>query len=389
MVREGEGGIDRESEAIFVKLDAEAPKIDSATLMPNTVLAGTAFSVSASGDSGNTVEVKVGGEEAVKMPEGIIGDDGKSTYQATVNAPTQPGSFTVQITIKDSTGNSSTHNLTLTVQSTGMPVVSGVKAQPSERDIVVSWSPVHDAAQYRIYFGDSSEDLESHIDTGSNASSAKLTGLKSSQTYYFAVSALDSQNQESISRSEVVSAASKGSVFGVVLNPVINGAEIKWSIPSNISASRFSIQYGVQPGMYTEQRVISGTSSSYDFVDLINGVTYYVLLSVVKANGEVINDTVESIVVPGQGGNSGFHFSAQESAIPAMGGPGLGKLNISAQSNLNGPVGMPQSGGVSVIWTFVLVTMGYIFFSVTKKLLARKKLLATIVTNYDHGIRLR
>lgn len=384
MVREGEGGIGRESQTAKVTVDAEAPQIRSATLMPNTVLAGTAFSVTMSADSGNTAMVKVGGDTQITMPEGVIGDDGKSTYQATVDAPNQPGSYTVQVNIKDAAGNGSTQSLILTVQSTGLPVVSGVKAQPVEKDVLISWSPVHSAAQYRIYFGNSSQDLSSHIDTASSTSSARLTGLNSSQTYYFAVSALDPQNRESVSKSETVSAATQGSIFGAVITPKINGASMSWAMPTNISASKFSIRYGVQPGMYTEQRIVSGTKNSYELIDLMNGVTYYVLLSAVKANGEVVNDVVESTVVPGQAGQPGFHFSANESPIAPMGGPGI--VNISAVSS---QVKMPQSGGISMVWTVLFGVVISIGLFIVKRINDRKKLLASIATNYDYGVRLR
>ncbi|MBT3835193.1 fibronectin type III domain-containing protein [Candidatus Peribacteria bacterium] len=388
MVREGEGGIGRESQSAKVTVDAEAPQIHNATLMPDTVLAGTAFSVSISADSGNQASVKVGGNQPVVMPEGVIGDDGKSTYQATIDAPDQPGSYTIQVTIKDSAGNGNSQSLILTVQSTGLPVVAGVKAQPVEKDVLVSWSSVHNAAQYRIYFGPSAQDLSSHVDTASSAPSARLTGLNSSQTYYFAVSALDPQNRESVSKSEVVSAATQGSIFGAIVTPRVNGAFINWTMPNDISASKFSIRYGVQPGMYTEQRIVSGTKNSYEFIDLMNGINYYILISAVKDGGEVINDVVESTVVPGSGGKPGFHFSANESPIAPMGGPGItnGKVNISAASS---QVQMPQSGGISIVWTVLLGAIVSICILIAKKNNDRKKLLASIATSYDYGVRLR
>jgi hypothetical protein len=59
-----------------------------------------------------------------------------------------------------------------------------------------------DVAGYRVYYGKSSQNYQEKVDVKNNTS-CTISGLDNSTTYYFAVTAYDSQNDESDFSSEV------------------------------------------------------------------------------------------------------------------------------------------------------------------------------------------
>ncbi|MDH4265658.1 MAG: fibronectin type III domain-containing protein [Deltaproteobacteria bacterium] len=66
----------------------------------------------------------------------------------------------------------------------------------------VDGSPLTDLAGYRVYVGTASRTYASSIDVG-NVTTYSLTGLIPGQTYYIAVTAYDTDNNESSSSNEV------------------------------------------------------------------------------------------------------------------------------------------------------------------------------------------
>jgi hypothetical protein len=322
-VAEGEGGLDRKSGTITLTIDTTIPQIKSIMLLPDHVTVGGEVTVSVIADKTHTVHASLAGGAEVSFAEGENAEEGFSVYEATLTAPTTPGTYPVVVRVSDAAGNDAKETKSLTVEASGLPPAAGVRADVFDRDVTLSWLPVDGASQYRIYFGIHPQDLAYHIDTGSSASSAKLTGLQGGQTYYFAVTALSVDNRESTTRGEIISATTRGSLFQVSLTPTINGARMQWVTPAGAEVIAYRIQYGVQPGLYTEQRLVAPGAQQLEIRDLINGVTYFVSLGALLKDGQLLMDEGELTVVPGQGGRPGMHLAPLDPLPPhlATGGP--------------------------------------------------------------------
>jgi len=377
IVREGAGGLDRASQELMVLADDVPPSIRSIALLPGTLLAGETFTVSVTAETGQQIEAEVAGVSPVRLTEGETIGEGFSTYQATMTAPASPGSHAVSVTIRDRAGNETSQSRTLTVQAAGLPVVQQLTAQPSGNDILLSWLPVEGAVSYRIYFGTSPTNLSRHIDTHSSVTSVRLTGLKSGQQYYFAITALGVAGDESGERSQVVAARTRGALFNVQLIPRINGAQMRWVAPPGLPIARYRIQYGVQPESYTEQRLVGSTMLNYDLKDLINGVTYFVRLSAVQEDGKLIVDPAEYSVVPGQNGQPGIHLSAPDPLPHSL----QSQTQASPQVNLTPPT-VPRAG-VSFLSLVAILACGSLSMRFLLQWRTQQKLLASIAARYQ------
>jgi hypothetical protein len=72
-------------------------------------------------------------------------------------------------------------------------------------DVTITWNPngEGDLAGYNLYWGTASRKYPNSVDVG-NKTTYTISGLNKGQTYYFAVTAYDTSNNESIWSSEVV-----------------------------------------------------------------------------------------------------------------------------------------------------------------------------------------
>ncbi len=311
-VMEGEGGLDRKSGSIVLTIDTTIPEIQSISLLPEKVAAGGTTMLTVTTSAQHTVRASLGGGEEVTLAESEESEEGVSVYQVTLTAPEAPGTYPVVITVSDAAGNDIQETKSLTVVAGGLPQVSGLTASALDRDVLLSWMAVPGASGYRVYFGVQPNDLAYHVDTGSAATSARLTGLQGGQTYYFAVTGLTADGRESEGRGQLTSATTRGSLFQLRLTPLVNSAGMEWVAPPGADVLAYRIQFGVQAGALTEQRLIGPGVSRFQIPDLINGVTYYVTIGALLRDGELLVDSAELSVTPGEGGRPGIRLSGAD-----------------------------------------------------------------------------
>ncbi len=81
----------------------------------------------------------------------------------------------------------------------------------SAGSVVVSWSPntEDDLAGYKVYYGTSSRQYDREVFVG-NETSVRITGLRPSKRYYFAVTAFDFSGNESAFSEEVSTVVPEG-----------------------------------------------------------------------------------------------------------------------------------------------------------------------------------
>ena len=311
-VMEGEGGLDRKSGTVRLTVDTTIPKIESISLLPERVSAGRMTTLSVTAEAGHSVTATLAGNDPLSLVEGESAAEGLSVYQVSLTAPDVPGNYPVVVTLSDAAGNRASETKNLTVELGGLPSVTGLRAYAEDREVLLEWVPVDGATEYRVYFGVQPQDLSTHVDTHSPGASARLAGLQGGQTYYFAVTALGADARESESRGAIVSATTFGSLFQLKVTPLVNSAGMEWIAPPGAEVIAYRIQYGVQSGIPTEQRLLSPQVTRFQIPDLINGVTYFVTLGALLRDGELLADSAELSVTPGQNGRPGLALSATD-----------------------------------------------------------------------------
>ncbi len=347
----------KDSEHITVHIDATAPVLQNVLLTPGTLSTGGFFTVSAEAEAGESVTANLPGTDRIvltrKRPAETQGFD---LYEGTLTAPASAGQHAVAVIARDQAGNETTQNAMLTVESAvqGFPVVQGLKAELQDQDVLLSWIKVPDAASYRVYFGSAAANLERFVDSG-NSMSVRLTGLPAGETF-FAVTAISHSGEESVEKSAVVSVLIKGSLFELNVSGRVNGAHLAWIAPPGIDIAHYVVRYGVESSRPTEERLVSANLTELDLFDLINGVTYYVSLSAMLKNGQLMNDRVEITVTAGQNGMPGISLSIADPLPGGIGGPGRSDAPVSSGSHgaAEYPV-MPASG--PSMWIFFVMAL--------------------------------
>lgn len=357
LIRDPEGRAN-ESESILISVDSSAPGLSNVTVAPSSVSPGEKFTVSMEAESGESVWVKVGTSNEVELTEGEKGTDGMSIYDGTFTAPARPGVVRVIVKVRDRVGNEVTEETSLKVilSAIGIPKVMGLSAQVKAQDVMLTWNPVAEASRYRIYFGPDPTNLTRTVETKGMTTNVRLTGLKAGKSYAFAVTAVTQMNEESAEKGMVVTARTQGSIFDLAATGKVNGARLVWKALVGEKVQAYRIKFDVQSGVYQGELIASASSTQFDLPDLINGVTYVVLLEAVKKDGDIITDTVETEVTAGQDGMPGMKLSQYEPLPFAVGGG----VHGSAPS-VRAPK-LPRGGG-GMMWV-VLMLGGVVFVRV-------------------------
>lgn len=160
-----------------------------------------------------------------------------------------------------------------------------VKAEVDETTITVTWDPIIDHSEkiltYTIYMGVKEDKLTEYDTVINSKRSLEMSGLEYEKTFYFAVTATDNEGKESL-KSEIVSATTAAEEVKILLPaPLELTADagdafvtVSWDL-SQKQADSYVVKYGVAPGEYREEMIVSRLTNSVTIRDLINGVPYY------------------------------------------------------------------------------------------------------------------
>lgn len=151
-------------------------------------------------------------------------------------------------------------------------------------NITVSWSPVFGATGYNVYRGMSCDGANSPVGTTSSASYTN-TGLLSSTTYYYKVSAYNSSGEDSLS--PCVSATTVITDVPIVSATATSSSSITVSWSSVSGALGYYVYRDTSPdGTYSKVGTVSSASTSYTNTGLLSGTTYYYKVSAYNSTGE-------------------------------------------------------------------------------------------------------
>ena len=170
-----------------------------------------------------------------------------------------------------------------------LPEPTGVTATPGNGRVTLSWTAVSGAASYNIYW--------STTPGVAIANGAKITGaaspyiqvgLSNGTTYYYVVTAVEG-NGESTPSSQVSAipsaAPTPAAPTGVTATPGNGRVTIAWTAITG--ATSYNVYWSNTSGVTTANGAkITGAASPHIQMGLINGATYYYVVTAVDGNGE-------------------------------------------------------------------------------------------------------
>lgn len=231
------------SDPVAINIDTTPPKIDQLILDPTTGIKG-----------GDTIKVTVYSEPNLSQAAVTFNFDivpltasiaDPSIYEGTIQAPQAPGSYSLNVLvvdelhnegnyqdqakiIVDASGGTVQNNVTppaattttttttttppaTTTSAVGAPPsqVSGLIAYGSDKRITLVWDAATDDKQvknYKVYYGQDVKNLSQNVMTKDASTTWYIPNLENGKEYFFAVTAIDNDGNESAAKSEIVSA---------------------------------------------------------------------------------------------------------------------------------------------------------------------------------------
>ena len=227
------------SDTIEFTVDSAPPEVEDITLQPTSgIKAGQVITINVTSEENLSQVAVVFNKDLVQLNPSL---DQPGHYINSVSAPKESGVYPVdvylvdqlgneasykakaQVTVSDSGGTASVTSSQETQQSTsGVPFdtqqtqilsstppsdVSGLLSYADDQRVVLVWDAATDdtlVKHYRVYFGTDPGNLDIYVDTFDASATWYVPNLKNGQEYYFAVTAFDDQEMESVRKSVVI-----------------------------------------------------------------------------------------------------------------------------------------------------------------------------------------
>lgn len=215
------------SDTVAITIDTSAPSVDDVQFTPSGPV-----------DAGAIMEVKVYSEPNLSQVAIIFNQEifdlapsvsETGAYVATITAPLEPGEYSMDVLVIDELANEATFSdvasvivvspvtdVTAATGDAGTEIIGQAPSQVfgligfgSNERVTLVWEAAVDDGNiqnYRVYYGLDPLNLENFVDTFDPATTWYVPGLENGNEYYFAVSAIDDQGNESELVSEIVSA---------------------------------------------------------------------------------------------------------------------------------------------------------------------------------------
>ena len=355
------------SKSITITVDTVSPVLNSFKMdTSGSVKPGTKVEITIQSEKNlSTAKVSIQGAQQ-DMTEST---SEPGTYTATVTAPTNDGSFPIDITLADSLSNKAVFSKkgTITVETpkpTNPPKVEGLTGVAGDKSISLTWKAVTGHAQtiknYRIYYGIKVDNLDKKVDTKDSTVKYDLTGLTNKTQYFVAVKAVDSKDLESKTSSTTIAATpvapdlcanvscgsngTCGSSTGqctcntgwsgttcnvadpIISTPVVTATPVvtttnqlqatsynssvilSWQPFSNVQAYYYKVFIGFTPGKYSDYYLTENNTTSAKIQDLMNNINYYFAVVALDITGKQISMlSNEATAIPT---GSGFKLAA-------------------------------------------------------------------------------
>lgn len=207
----------------------------------------------------------------------------------------------------------------------GATVPTGVTANAfSSSQIQLSWTPSAGAASYNVKRSSTMGGPYTNVATGILAPFYWDSGVESSATYYYVISAVNSAGDESANSAEVIvtslfaGPAAPTEVYATVANGQVG---LIWN--PVVSAITYNVWRATTlAGPYS--LIAAGVSGlNYNDADLTNGITYYYAVSAVNGLGTSANSVPVSAIPTAMASNISFKIGtfSNDSVLSLIGPP--------------------------------------------------------------------
>jgi fibronectin type 3 domain-containing protein len=216
---------------------------------------------------------------------------------------------------------------------------TNLTATAGNAQVRLSWSASGGASSYRIKRSTTNGGPYSNIATNTTSLAYTNTGLVNGTTYYYVVSAVNT-NGESANSSQVSATPATGSAPAAPTNLVATAgnAQVRLSWSASSGASSYRIKRSTTNGGPYSNIATNTTSLAYTNTGLVNGTTYYYVVSAVNTNGESANSAQVSAAP-----SAGTVTTIQAEAASYGGGVTIDSNN--AGFNGTGFANFPTTGG--------------------------------------------
>ncbi len=220
------------SSIVKVNIDTTAPDAESVTFEPSGPVAPDSLVKVTVISGGNLAQAAMLVNDDLVVLTEDLGSPG--TYKGSFVAPKEAGTFSVDLILVDSLGNESQlkdqKQLVVAVPSGAdatdsldddpdadaagdstdqvqVSAVTGVKAFSGDGRVNLEWSPAgENIKNYKVYYGTRADELANSVETFAADTKWYVPNLDNETEYFFALTAIDVEGNESAVRSEIVSA---------------------------------------------------------------------------------------------------------------------------------------------------------------------------------------
>jgi hypothetical protein len=165
---------------------------------------------------------------------------------------------------------------------------AALTADAGDNQVVLGWPSVSGAATYNVYYGTATPVTTSSTKiTGIVSAPNTVAGLTNGTPYFFAVSAVNAAGESALSveRSATPDATPPpGAPTNIRASAGDNQVTVSWDAVTG--ATSYNVYYGTATGVTTASTKVTGATSPDAISGLLNGTTYFFVVTAVNGNGE-------------------------------------------------------------------------------------------------------
>jgi len=248
------------------------------------------------------------------------------------------GRASYKFTVTDSAGSTMTLTIGVLVQPTAPPTPTGLTAIAGNAQVALKWNTSAGAAGYLMYRSLSSGGTYSPIAQTATTNFTN-TGLTNGTTFYYSVASSNAFGLSSLSA--YIGATPSGAPAAPTgLTAVAGNAQVALSWTASSGATSYRVKRStVSGGSYNS--IATNTVTTYTNPGLVNGTTYYFVVSAVNSTGESANSSQVSATP--SAGSTGVTNTIQAEAGTYGGGVTMDTNNAGFKGT--GFANFPATGG--------------------------------------------